>query len=96
MAGNGSDELIYLLAWAYLSRLPLGRYADRAGTEPAAATTLALLRTMSPTAVVVTLAVGVLCLIAFPWWERRTSHPMMPLGIFAAHSSAAAQSARSL
>jgi EmrB/QacA subfamily drug resistance transporter len=39
-------------------------------------------------AVVVTLAVGVVCLIAFPWWERRTSHPMMPLGIFAARNFA--------
>jgi EmrB/QacA subfamily drug resistance transporter len=39
-------------------------------------------------AVVVALAVGVVCLIAFPWWERRTSHPMMPLGIFAARNFA--------
>jgi EmrB/QacA subfamily drug resistance transporter len=39
-------------------------------------------------AVVVTLTVGVLCLIAFPWWERRTSDPMMPLGIFAARNFA--------
>jgi EmrB/QacA subfamily drug resistance transporter len=28
------------------------------------------------------LAVGVVCLLAFPWWERRSSHPMMPLHIF--------------
>jgi EmrB/QacA subfamily drug resistance transporter len=39
-------------------------------------------------AVVVTLAAGVACLIAFPWWERRTPHPMMPLGIFAARNFA--------
>jgi EmrB/QacA subfamily drug resistance transporter len=39
-------------------------------------------------AVVVTLTVGVLCLIAFPLWERRTPHPMMPLGIFAARNFA--------
>jgi EmrB/QacA subfamily drug resistance transporter len=29
------------------------------------------------------LAVGVACLIAFPWWERRSPHPMMPLTLFA-------------
>jgi EmrB/QacA subfamily drug resistance transporter len=39
-------------------------------------------------AVVVPLAVGVVCLIAFPWWERRTPHPMMPLHIFAARNFA--------
>jgi EmrB/QacA subfamily drug resistance transporter len=39
-------------------------------------------------AVVVTLAIGVVCLIAFPWWERRTPHAMMPLGIFAARNFA--------
>ena len=32
--------------------------------------------------------VGVACLIAFPWWERRTPHPMMPLNIFAARNFA--------
>jgi EmrB/QacA subfamily drug resistance transporter len=40
-------------------------------------------------AVLVALALGVLCLIAFPWWERRTPHPMMPLHIFAARNFAA-------
>jgi EmrB/QacA subfamily drug resistance transporter len=39
-------------------------------------------------AVVVTLAVGVACLIAFPWWERRTPHPMMPLTIFSTRNFA--------
>jgi predicted MFS family arabinose efflux permease len=39
-------------------------------------------------AVIVTLVVGVACLIAFPWWERRTPHPMMPLHIFAARNFA--------
>jgi EmrB/QacA subfamily drug resistance transporter len=39
-------------------------------------------------AVVVTLAVGLVCLIAFPWWERRAPHPMMPLHIFAARNFA--------
>jgi EmrB/QacA subfamily drug resistance transporter len=39
-------------------------------------------------AVVFTLAAGVVCLIAFPWWERRTPHPMMPLHIFAARNFA--------
>src|SRR6478752_689107 len=38
--------------------------------------------------VITTLAVGVVCLIAFPWWERRTPHPMMPLQIFAARNFA--------
>ncbi|PXX11954.1 MFS transporter [Mycolicibacterium moriokaense] len=42
----------------------------------------------SNTAVVVTLVVGVACLIAFPWWERRVRHPMMPLHIFAARNFA--------
>ncbi len=39
-------------------------------------------------AVVATLGVGLVCLIAFPWWERRTAHPMMPLHIFAARNFA--------
>ncbi|MDT5283807.1 MAG: hypothetical protein QOJ20_5002 [Mycobacterium sp.] len=36
----------------------------------------------SNTAVVVSLVIGVACLLAFPWWESRTPHPMMPLHIF--------------
>jgi MFS family permease len=43
----------------------------------------------SNTAVVVSLVIGVACLIAFPWWERRMPHPMMPLHIFAARNFAA-------
>jgi EmrB/QacA subfamily drug resistance transporter len=39
--------------------------------------------------VLAALVVGVGCLIAFPWWERRTPHPMMPLHIFAARNFAA-------
>jgi EmrB/QacA subfamily drug resistance transporter len=39
-------------------------------------------------AVLVSLVAGVACLIAFPWWERRTPHPMMPLNIFAARNFA--------
>ncbi len=39
-------------------------------------------------AVVVSLLAGVACLIAFPWWERRVRHPMMPLHIFAARNFA--------
>ncbi|MDT5182342.1 MAG: hypothetical protein QOI29_500, partial [Mycobacterium sp.] len=31
----------------------------------------------SNTAVVVSLVIGVACLLAFPWWESRTPHPMM-------------------
>lgn len=38
--------------------------------------------------VLVALIVGVVCLIAFPWWERRVAHPMMPLHIFAARNFA--------
>jgi EmrB/QacA subfamily drug resistance transporter len=34
------------------------------------------------------LVIGVACLIAFPWWEHRTPHPMMPLHIFAARNFA--------
>jgi EmrB/QacA subfamily drug resistance transporter len=33
-------------------------------------------------AVVVGLLVGAAALLAFPWWEHRTPHPMMPLHIF--------------
>jgi EmrB/QacA subfamily drug resistance transporter len=40
------------------------------------------------TAVVLGLVIGVGCLIAFPWWEHRTRHPMMPLHIFAARNFA--------
>ena len=39
-------------------------------------------------AVLVALIVGVACLIAFPWWERRAPNPMMPLHIFAARNFA--------
>ena len=39
-------------------------------------------------AVVVGLAVGAGCLIAFPLWERRAPNPMMPLHIFAARNFA--------
>jgi EmrB/QacA subfamily drug resistance transporter len=38
--------------------------------------------------VLVALVVGVGCLLVFPWWERRTPHPMMPLHIFAARNFA--------
>jgi predicted MFS family arabinose efflux permease len=43
----------------------------------------------SSMAVVVSLVIGVGCLIAFPWWERRTANPMMPLHMFAARNFAA-------
>lgn len=33
--------------------------------------------------VVGALAVGVVCLLAFPWWEARARNPMMPLTLFA-------------
>ena len=38
--------------------------------------------------VVAGLVIGVACLAAFPWWESRTPHPMMPLHIFAARNFA--------
>jgi EmrB/QacA subfamily drug resistance transporter len=38
--------------------------------------------------VVATLLIGLVCLVAFPWWERHTPHPMMPLHIFAARNFA--------
>jgi EmrB/QacA subfamily drug resistance transporter len=39
-------------------------------------------------AVVAAFGIGLVCLIAFPWWERRAAHPMMPLHIFAARNFA--------
>jgi EmrB/QacA subfamily drug resistance transporter len=39
-------------------------------------------------AVVLGLVVGAACLIAFPLWEHRARHPMMPLRIFAARNFA--------
>ncbi len=39
-------------------------------------------------AVLTGLVVGVGCLAAFPWWERRTPNPMMPPHIFAARNFA--------
>lgn len=39
-------------------------------------------------AVLAGLVVGVTCLIAFPFWEHRTPHPMMPLQIFATRNFA--------
>jgi EmrB/QacA subfamily drug resistance transporter len=38
--------------------------------------------------VVVSLVIGVACLVAFPFWERHTAHPMMPPRIFAARNFA--------
>jgi EmrB/QacA subfamily drug resistance transporter len=38
--------------------------------------------------VVAGFVVGVLCLAAFPWWERRAAHPMMPLEIFTSRNFA--------
>ena len=38
--------------------------------------------------VLASLVVGVVCLVAFPWWERRTPNPMMPPHIFAARNFA--------
>jgi EmrB/QacA subfamily drug resistance transporter len=38
--------------------------------------------------VLVGLVIGLACLAAFPWWESRTPHPMMPLHIFAARNFA--------
>ena len=43
---------------------------------------------LSHPAVLTSLVVGVACLIAFPWWERRTPNPMMPLQIFSARNFA--------
>ncbi len=43
---------------------------------------------LSHPAVLISLAVGVACLIAFPWWERRAPNPMMPLQIFSARNFA--------
>ncbi len=40
-------------------------------------------------AVLIGLTVGIACLAAFPWWERRAPNPMMPLHIFAARNFAA-------
>ena len=39
-------------------------------------------------AVVVGFVLGVLCLVAFPWWERRAANPLMPLHLFAARNFA--------
>lgn len=36
--------------------------------------------------VVIGFVVGVACLAAFPWWERRAPYPMMPLQIFASRN----------
>ncbi len=43
---------------------------------------------LSHPVVLTCLAVGVACLVAFPWWERRTPNPMMPPHIFAARNFA--------
>jgi EmrB/QacA subfamily drug resistance transporter len=43
---------------------------------------------LSHPVVLAALVVGAACLIAFPWWERRAPHPMMPLHIFAARNFA--------
>jgi EmrB/QacA subfamily drug resistance transporter len=39
-------------------------------------------------AVVTGFVIGVACLAAFPWWERRTPNPIMPLQLFAARNFA--------
>ncbi|MDT5000823.1 MAG: hypothetical protein QOK12_2928 [Mycobacterium sp.] len=43
---------------------------------------------MSHPAVAGGLAVGLACLVAFPFWERRAPNPMMPLHLFAARNFA--------
>jgi MFS family permease len=43
---------------------------------------------MSHPAVAGGLAVGLTCLVAFPFWERRAPNPMMPLHLFAARNFA--------
>lgn len=43
---------------------------------------------LSHPAVLASLVIGVGALIAFPWWERRTPNPMMPLQIFSARNFA--------
>ena len=43
---------------------------------------------LSHPAVLTGLVVGVGCLVAFPFWERRAPNPMMPLHIFAARNFA--------
>ncbi|WP_242455941.1 MFS transporter [Mycolicibacterium sp. P1-18] len=39
-------------------------------------------------AVVTAFLVGVTCLVAFPFWERRTPNPIMPLGLFGSRNFA--------
>lgn len=39
-------------------------------------------------AVAVGFVLGMACLAAFPWWERRTSNPLMPSGLFASRNFA--------
>ncbi|WP_445169847.1 MFS transporter [Mycolicibacterium sp. Dal123E01] len=39
-------------------------------------------------AILAGLIVGVVCLVAFGWWERRATAPMLPAGIFAARNFA--------
>ncbi|WP_123026230.1 MFS transporter [Mycolicibacterium stellerae] len=43
---------------------------------------------LSHPAVLTSLVVGVACLIAIPWWERRAPNPMMPPQIFSARNFA--------
>jgi EmrB/QacA subfamily drug resistance transporter len=43
---------------------------------------------LSHPAVVACFVLGVACLSAFLWWERRAPNPMMPLGLFAARNFA--------
>lgn len=39
------------------------------------------------------LVVGAVCLVAFPWWERRAPNPMMPLQLFASRNFAVGNAA---
>ncbi len=39
-------------------------------------------------AVLAGFVLGVACLVAFPWWERRAQNPIMPLELFAARNFA--------
>ena len=39
-------------------------------------------------AVAIGFVVGVACLAAFPWWERRSANPLMPPGLFASRNFA--------
>ena len=90
------------LAWVALEKAPIGRgiHIDWTGAVLAflflGGITFGLIEGPAnnwPAITIAALAAGALSLVAFVWWERRTPHPLVDLGLFRNVNFAATNSA---